>query len=74
MDDSWEEEIPINSFIEVSQQTFSQESEFSLPCASPCPDGLSSSQLTVSSVSTSSQGNDPDYEPGVYCVNGTSQL
>ena len=77
MDDSWDEEIPIDPFIEVSQQTFSQESESSLPCASPaspCPDGLSSSQLTVSSVSTPSQGNDPDYEPGVYSVIGTSQL
>lgn len=74
MDDSWDEEIPIDPFIGVSQQTFSQESESSLPCASPCPDGLSSSQLTVSSVSTSSQGNDPDYEPGVYSVNGSSQL
>ena len=62
MDESWEEEIPINPFLGVSQQSFSQESEFSLPCASSCPDGLSSSQQTVSSVS---QDNDPDYEPGV---------
>ena len=29
MDESWEEEIPINPFLGVSQQSFSQESEFS---------------------------------------------
>lgn len=65
MDDSSEEEIPINPFLEVSCQSSSQESELSLPCASSCHSGLFSSQMTASSVLAPSQGDDPDYEPGV---------
>ena len=54
MDDSWEEEVEINPYLEVSQSTSSQ--------ASAVPSDQHTSQ--PSSGVFQSQDDDPEYQPG----------